>query len=113
LMAIVNADTGKVIATEPIGAGVDATRFDPETGYAFASNGDGTLTVIHEDSPDKFHVVEDVKTEAGARTMALNPKTHEIYLVTAKLNRIQNPPPHTRPFRMVPGTFHVLVFGKE
>ena len=113
LMAVVNADTGKVIATLPIGQGVDATRFDPGTQYAFASNGDGTLTVIHEDSPDKFTVIESVATEVGARTMALDPKTHDIFLVTAKLERIENPPPHTRPFRMVPDTFHVLVFGKD
>ncbi len=113
LMVIMNADTGKVVATEPIGRGVDATRFDPGTGYAFASNGrDADLTVIHEDSPTKFHVVEDVHTEQGARTMALNPINHDVYLVTAKLERITNPPPHTRPFRMVPGSFHLLIFGR-
>jgi DNA-binding beta-propeller fold protein YncE len=113
LMVIMNADTGKVIATEPIGSGVDATRFDPGTGFAFASNGrDATLTVIHEDSPTKFHVVEDVPTEMGARTMALDPTTHNVFLVTAKLERIPNPPPHTRPFRMVPGSFHLLIYGR-
>jgi DNA-binding beta-propeller fold protein YncE len=113
LMAVVNTDTGKVIATLPIGQGVDATRFDPGTQYAFASNGDGMLTVIHEDSPDEFSVVENVTTELGARTMALDPKTHDVFLVTAKLERIENPPPHTRPFRMVPDTFHVLVLGRD
>lgn len=113
LMVVVNADTGKVVATLPIGQGVDATRFDPGTRYAFASNGDGTLTVIHEDSPDRFSVVENVTTELGARTMALDPKTHDVFVVTAKLERIENPPPHTRPFRMVPDTFHVLVFGRD
>jgi YVTN family beta-propeller protein len=116
LMAIVNADTGKVITTLPIGAGVDATRFDPGTGYAFASNGDGTLTVIHEDSPDKFRVVENVSTERGARTMALDPTTHEVFLVTATFEPIPNPPPNTPPyrrFRIAQGTFHVLVFGKD
>lgn len=114
LMVIMNADTGKVIATEPIGRGVDATRFDPGTGFAFASNGfDANLTVIHEDSPERFHVVEDVPTELGARTMALDPKTHEVFLDTAKIERIPNPPPHTRHFRMVPGTFHLLIFGRE
>jgi len=113
LMAVMNADTGKVITTLPIGEGVDATRFDPGTQYAFASNRDGTLTVIHEDSPDKFSVVENVTTELGARTMALDPKTHNVFLVTAKLERIENPPLHTRPLRMVPDTFHVLVFGRE
>ncbi|MDE3170174.1 MAG: YncE family protein [Acidobacteriota bacterium] len=114
LMVIMNADDGKVIATEPIGQGVDATRFDPETSYAFASNGGtGDLTVIHEDSPTKFHVVENVPTEMGARTMSLDPKTHDIYLATAKVERIQNAPPHTRPFRVVPDTFHILVFGRK
>ena len=112
MMAIVDANTGKVIATPPIGQGVDATRFDPGTGYAFSSNGDGTLTVIHEDSPTQFSVVENVTTERGARTMALDPTTHQVFLVTAQVTRIQNPPPHTRPFKMVPGSFHVLVFGK-
>ncbi len=114
LMVIMNADTGKVIATEPIGRGVDATRFDPGTGFAFASNGFAAdLTVIHEDSPTKFHVVENVPTEFGARTMALDPTTHDVFLVTAKIERIPNPKPHTRPFRMVPGTFHLLIFGRE
>ncbi|HEV2287582.1 MAG TPA: hypothetical protein VGR81_01370 [Candidatus Acidoferrales bacterium] len=113
LMMVMDADSGKVVASLPIGQGVDATRFDPGTGYAFSSNGDGTLTVIHEDSPDKFSVVENVKTERGARTMALDPTTHNVYLVTAQVQRIPNPPPHTRPFRMVPGTFHALVFGKD
>ena len=112
MMAIVDANTGKVIATPAIGQGVDATRFDPGTGYAFSSNGDGTLTVIHEDSPTQFSVVENVTTERGARTMALDPTTHQVFLVTAQVERIPNPPPHTRPFKMVPGTFHILVFGK-
>ncbi|MGH9740379.1 MAG: YncE family protein [Candidatus Acidiferrales bacterium] len=112
LMVIMDADNGKVLATEPIGVGVDATRFDPGTMYAFASNGfTPSLTVVHEDSPATFHVVEDVKTEIGARTMALDPNTHDIYLVTADIQRIQNPPPHTRPFRMVPGTFRILIYG--
>lgn len=112
MMAIVNADTGKVIASPAIGQGVDATRFDPGTGYAFASNGDGTLTVIHEDSPTQFTVVDNVQTERGARTMALDPTTHEVFLVTAQFEPMPaNAPPHTRR-KMVPGTFHVLVFGK-
>jgi YVTN family beta-propeller protein len=116
LMIVMDADTGKVVASLPIGVGVDATRFDPGTGYAFSSNGDGTLTVIHEDSPDKFSVVENVTTERGARTMAVDPSTHEVFLVTGKFEPIPNPPPNTPPyrrFRMVPGSFHVLVFGKD
>ncbi len=116
LMVIMNADTGKVVATEPIGRGVDATRFDPGTGYAFSSNGmSGNLTVIHEDSPTRFHVVENVPTEARARTMALDPVTHEVFLDTAKFEPLKNPPPGTprwRRFRMVPGSFHLLVFAR-
>jgi DNA-binding beta-propeller fold protein YncE len=113
MMAIVNADTGKVIATPAIGQGVDATRFDSGTGYAFSSNGDGTLTVIHEDSPTQFSVVENVPTERGARTMALDPTTHQVFLVTAKFEPLPaNAPPRTRR-KMVPGSFHVLIFGKD
>lgn len=114
MMAVIDTDSGKVIATPPIGVGVDADRFDPETGYAFASCGAGVLTVIHEDSPDKFSVVEDVPTQMGARTMALDQKTHEVFLVTAEFG----PPPaatadhpHPRP-TMVPDSFVVLVFGR-
>jgi len=114
MMAVVNADTGKVIATLPIGDGVDANRFDPVTKLAFASCGEGVLTVVKEDAPDKFSVVENVKTERGARTMALDPKTHAVYLVTAKFG----PPPaataenpHPRP-AILPDTFKVLVVGK-
>ncbi len=84
LMAIVDADSGKVISTLPIGSGVDATAFDPEAKLAFASCGDGVLAVIQEDSPDKFSVAENVPTERGARTMALDPAKHRIFLVTAK-----------------------------
>ena len=114
LMAVVNADTGKVLTTVPIGGGVDAAAFDPETGLAFSSNGDGTLTVIHEDSPDKFTVVENVATQRGARTLALDTKTHRVYLVTAEFGP---PPPATaerprpRP-SIIPGTFTLLVVGR-
>lgn len=114
MMAVIDADSGKVVATPPIGVGVDADRFDPATGYAFASCGSGVLTVVHEDSPDKFSVVEDVPTQMGARTMALDKKTHEVFLVTAEFG----PPPaataehpHPRP-TMVPDSFVVLVYGR-
>jgi DNA-binding beta-propeller fold protein YncE len=83
MMAVVNADTGKVIATPAIGDGVDANAFDPETNYVFSSNGEGTLTVIHEDSPDKFTVVDNVPTRKGARTMGLDLRTHNIFLPAA------------------------------
>lgn len=114
MMAIMDADTGKVVATPPIGQGVDANRFDPGTQLAFSSNGDGTLTVIHQDSPDKYTVVENVQTQRGARTMALDRKTHRVYLVTAEFG----PPPPAAPGQrrrpsMVPGSFTLLVFGNE
>ncbi len=111
MMVMMDATNGKILGTEPIGMGVDATRFNPKMQDAFASTGDGFLTIVHEDSPTTFHVVENVPTESGARTMALDPTTGEVFTVTAKTERIQNPPPHTRPFRMVPGTFHLLIFG--
>ena len=84
LMAVMDADSGKLITTVPIGDGPDASAFSPKLGLAFSSNGrDGTLTVVHEDSPDKFTVVQTVRTEAGARTMALDEDTGTVYLVTA------------------------------
>jgi DNA-binding beta-propeller fold protein YncE len=84
-MPVVDADTGKIVATLPIGEGVDATAFDDETALAFASCGEGVLTVVHEDSSEKFSEVENVKTQRGARTMALDPKTHKVYTVMAQL----------------------------
>jgi DNA-binding beta-propeller fold protein YncE len=115
MMAVVDADSGKVLATPAIGEGVDATAFDDETGLAFASCGEGAvLTVVQEESPDKFSVVENVKTQDGARTMALDPKTHNVFVVTAKFGpppppTPQNPHPwHT----ILPDTFVVLMLGK-
>lgn len=116
IMSVMNADTGKVVTTVPIGDGVDATWFDPETKYVFNSCGqDAVLTVIHEDSPDKYTVVENVKTEKGARTMALDPKTHTVYLALAQVEML--PPAEGdakgRPRRKVlPGTFGLLEFGR-
>lgn len=114
MMVILDADTGKVLATPPIGLGVDADRFDPGTGFAFASTGSGVLSVIHEDSPDKFSFVEDVPTQTGARTMALDPKTHEVFLVTGQFGPRPAPTPENpRPFpTLVPDSFVVLVFGR-
>ncbi len=114
MMAVVNADTGKVLATPAIGDGVDATAFDDETGLAFASCGEGVLTVVREESTDKFSVAENVQTQAGARTLALDSKTHNVFVVTAKFG----PPPaatadNSHPRRsIVPDTFVVLVVGK-
>jgi len=84
VMAVVDADSGKVITTVPIGDHVDATVFDAETKMVFNSNGEGTITVIHQDSPDKYSVVETVKTAPRAKTMALDPKTHRLFLSTAE-----------------------------
>jgi len=114
LMVIVNADSGSVINTVPIGAGTDAAAFDAQTGFAFSSNGEGTLTVVHEDSPDKFTVVDTVQTKARARTMALDAKTHNVYTVSADFGAApaataQQPRP--RP-PMVPGSFTMLVLSR-
>jgi len=95
VMAVVNADSGAIVTTLPIGDHVDATAFDPETKMIFNSNGEGTITVIHEDGPDKYSVVETVKTAPRAKTMALDPKTHRLFLSTAEN-----------------GQFEVLVVGK-
>jgi len=114
MMAIVNADTGQVVTTVPTGAGTDAAGFDPETGYAFASNGEGTLTMVHEDTPDKFSVVENVPTQARARTMTLDTKTHRVYLVTAEFGAAPAPTaqqPRPRP-AMVPGSFTLLIMSR-
>jgi DNA-binding beta-propeller fold protein YncE len=115
MMAVVDADSGKVLATPPIGDGVDATAFDPETGLAFAScGGDAVLTVVREDSPDKFSVAENVPTQKGARTMALDTKTHKVFVVTAQFGSRPAPTadnPHPRP-AILPDSFVVLVVGK-
>jgi len=115
MVAVIDADSGKVVTTVPIGPGVDANAFDPETDLAFSSNGgDGTVTVIHEDSPDHYTVVENAATRRGARTMALDEKTHNLFLPTAQFG----PPPaataeqpHPRP-AILPGTFVVLVVSR-
>lgn len=115
LMVVVNADNGKVIMTLPIGAGTDAAGFDPETGFAFSSNGgDGTVTVAHEDAPDKYSVVENVPTLRRARTMALDARTHRVYTVTAEFGQAPAPTteqPRPRP-PMVPGSFTLLILSR-
>jgi hypothetical protein len=115
VMAVTNADTGKVITTIPIGEGVDANGFDPETQLAFSSNGrDGNLTVVHEDSPDKFSVVENAATEKNARTMALDTTNHNVYLVTAEIEVTPPAKEGDRPQRkMKPGSFTLLVMEKK
>ncbi len=109
VMVVINADTGKVIATPTIGDGVDANAFDPGTALAFASNGEGTLTVVHEDSPDKFTVIDNVPTKKSARTMGLDLKTHNIFLPSADFDP---PAPGERRGKMKPGSFVILVVTK-
>jgi len=113
MVAVMNADTGKVVATPAIGEGVDATAFDPDTKYVLNSCGDGTLSIAHEDSPDKYTVVEQVKTVQRARTMALDPKTHNVYLSIADFEAApaSGDKAQQRP-KVVSGTFGLLEYGK-
>ncbi len=108
LLVVVNAENGKVVANAPIGQGVDAGAFDPETGLIFASCGDGTVTVVHEDSPDQYTVVETMKTKPRSKTMALDRKTHKLFLPSAEFKAAAG---GGRP-SMAPGSFAVLVYGK-
>ena len=112
-MAVVNADTGAVVATPAIGNGPDAAGFDPKKQLVFSSNGqDGTLTVLHENTPDTYTVVQTVPTQAGARTMAVDTKTQHVFLVTATpLPAAPGDPPRRRSY--LPGSFVVLVYGPE
>jgi DNA-binding beta-propeller fold protein YncE len=115
MMAVVDADSGKVLATPAIGEGVDATAYDDASGLAFAScGGDGVLTVVKQESADKYSVAENVTTKKGARTMALDSKTHNVFVVTADFGprpaaTADNPRP--RP-PMLPDSFVVLVVSK-
>jgi len=110
LMVMVDSESGKVVANVPIGDGVDANAFDPGTQLAFASCGDGTVTIAHEDAPDKLTVVQTLKTEKGARTMTIDPATHKIYLASAKFDA---PAEGQRRGKMVAGSFKILVYGME
>jgi len=113
-MAISDTDAGKVIAIAQICNGTDATAYDDEAALAFASCHDGNITVLHEDSPNKFSVAETVPTQEGARTMALDPKTHNLYTVTAKFGPAPAATadrPHPRP-AILPDSFVLLVVGK-
>ena len=113
VMVVSTPDSSKVVATLPIGESADGAGFDAGTGLAFSSNGDGTLTVVHEVS-GKFEVMETVKTQRGARTMAVDSKTHKIYLPTAEFGPAPAPTaqqPRPRP-SAVPGSFMLLVVGQ-
>jgi DNA-binding beta-propeller fold protein YncE len=114
-MAVVDSSTGKVVATVPIGRRPDAAAFDRDTQLVFSSNGEGNLTVVHQDSPDQYTVLQTLDTAVGARTMALDPATHKIYLVTAKFGPPPAPTaeqPHPRP-TMLANSFEVIVVGPK
>jgi YVTN family beta-propeller protein len=104
-MSVVDAATGKVINTLPIGAGVDAVAYDPETNLIFCSNGDGTTTIIKQQSANEYSVIQTLKTATRAKTLALDTRTHKIYLSVADYE------PGTR--KVIPGTFRVLVFKQQ
>lgn len=111
VMAVVDASSGKVLGTAPIGAGVDATAFDPGTRLAFASCGEGVLSVVRESRSGRPEAAQTLKTQRGARTMALDLRTHRVYLITADFGKAPEPTadhPHPRP-PMLPGTFRLLV----
>jgi DNA-binding beta-propeller fold protein YncE len=115
-MMVVDADSGKIVATVPIGNGPDATRFDAGKKLVFSPNGrDGTLTIVKQDSPDKYSVVETIPTEKSARTMALDTKTHNLFFSAAQFGSAPAPSvdnPRPRP-KIVPGSFHVLVVSPK
>lgn len=114
-MAVIDAKSGKMVATQPIGKGVDAAEFDPERGLVYFSSGDGTMSVFHEDTPDKYTLLDSVKTQTGARTMAIDRKTGRAFLSVAEFgprpeSTPGNPPPRAP---IIPGSFSVLVFGAQ
>jgi DNA-binding beta-propeller fold protein YncE len=113
VMAVSDYVAGKIVATVPIGAGTDGAGFDPSTGDAFASNADGTLTVIHQDTPDSYHVSQTLTTMTGSRNLGLDPSMHAIFLAGAKF---ESPAPGAPPGRraaMTPGSFVVLVVERK
>jgi YVTN family beta-propeller protein len=114
LLAIMDTTTGKVIQSFPIGAGVDTNLYEPESGLLFVAAREGLLHIFHEDTPDHFSAVETVKTEFGARNMALDPKTHRLFIDTSDFGAAPQPTteqPHPQPVP-VSGTFRLLVYGR-
>ncbi len=110
LMAVSDYQAGKIVATIPIGTGVDGAGYDPEYGDAFASNANGSLTVIHQDSPDEYHVSQSVATPERSKNMGLDPVTHRVFVVSAKFGPMakgERRPP------VLPGTFTLLVIERE
>jgi DNA-binding beta-propeller fold protein YncE len=110
VMAVSDYQAGKVVATVPIGAGVDGAGYDAASGNAFASNADGTLTVIHQDSPDQYKVVDSVPTPPGSRNMGLDPTNHRVFVVSAKFGPV---PPGGRRGPVLPGSFALMVIERD
>jgi YVTN family beta-propeller protein len=110
-MMVLDSLSGKIVTTVAIGQGPDAAAFDPDSGFVFVSNGDGSLTVVHEDTADKYTVKNNLATQKGARTLALNPESHLVYLVSGNFGAAPAPTattPHPRP-PLLPNTVNVLV----
>jgi DNA-binding beta-propeller fold protein YncE len=106
VMAISDYQAGRVVATVPIGTGVDGAGYDPASGNAFASNADGTLTVIHQDSPDKYRVAQTIETPQGSRNMGLDPTNHRLFVASAKFGPV---PAGGRRGPVIADSFAVLV----
>lgn len=115
VMAVMDVDSGKLVASIPIGKNVDGADFDPITQDVFSANGEGTMTIVHEQSPDHFIVQQTLMTQRGARTVAVDPSTHRIYLPTAQFGPAPAATadhPHPRP-AILSGTFVVLVVARS
>jgi DNA-binding beta-propeller fold protein YncE len=116
MMAVVDPASGKIVATHPIGAGVDAAEFDPKTGLVYFSTGaNGVLSIFLQKSPDEYQLVDNVPTQNGARTMAVDRKTGRVYVAVAELGPRPSPTPENPRARppILPGTFSVLVIGRQ
>ncbi len=113
MLVMLDSTSGKVLGSLPIGAGVDGCAFDDATQLVFASCGEGIATIVKEESPEKMSILQTLKTERGARTIALDPKTHCIYLPTAQFEPAPSPSPGASPTRpkIVPNTCKLLVYG--
>jgi DNA-binding beta-propeller fold protein YncE len=111
LMAVSDYQAGKVVATLPIGTGVDGAGYDAASGNAFASNANGTLTVIHQDTPDQYHVAENVETPVGARNMGLDPANHRVFIVSAKFGPVPAGGRGRGP--VLPGSFTLMVIERD
>ena len=113
VMTISDYKAGKVVATAPIGAGVDGAGFDASSGNVFASNVDATLTVIHQDTPDQYHVIENVSTPQGARNMGLDPANHRVFIVSAKFGPVEPGGPGRGRGPVLPGSFTLMVIERD